>query len=86
MSKVRKIIKDKGLEKKPGSSWIQLGHRIYVFHATSTFHPTFAKIEETLNSLLLVMKSEDCILTNVNDQFLGNQRPTNKITHTHKGS
>ncbi|XP_061354032.1 putative pentatricopeptide repeat-containing protein At3g01580 [Gastrolobium bilobum] len=64
MSKVRSMIKDKGLEKKPGSSWIQVGHRIYVFHATSTFHPAFAKIEETLDSLLLVMKDEDCMLAN----------------------
>ncbi|KAG5078770.1 hypothetical protein AAZX31_02G006800 [Glycine max] len=70
MSKVRSMIKDKGLEKKPGSSWIQVGHCIYVFHATSAFHPAFAKIEETLNSLLLVMKSEDYMLTNVNDKLL----------------
>ncbi|RDX69242.1 Pentatricopeptide repeat-containing protein, chloroplastic, partial [Mucuna pruriens] len=70
MSKVRSMIKDKGLEKKPGSSWIQVGHCIYVFHATSTFHPAFAQIEETLNSLLLVMKSEDYMLTNVNDKLL----------------
>ncbi|TKY52395.1 Pentatricopeptide repeat-containing protein mitochondrial [Spatholobus suberectus] len=70
MSKVRSMIKDKGLEKKPGSSWIQVGHHIYAFHAASAFHPAFAKIEETLNSLLLVMKSEDYMLTNINDQLL----------------
>lgn len=58
MSKVRSMMKDKGLEKKPGSSWIQVGDQIYAFHAMSTFHPAFAKIEETLDSLLLVMKSE----------------------------
>nr|KYP57618.1 hypothetical protein KK1_003883 [Cajanus cajan] len=69
MSKVRSMIKDKGLEKKPGSSWIQVGHCIYVFHATSSFHPAFAKIEETLKNLLLVMKSENYMLTNVNDQL-----------------
>lgn len=57
MSKVRSLIKDKGLEKKPGSSWIQIGHCIYVFYAMSTFHPEFVEIEETLDSLLLVMKS-----------------------------
>ncbi|XP_027367842.1 putative pentatricopeptide repeat-containing protein At3g01580 [Abrus precatorius] len=68
MSKVRSMIKVKGLEKKPGSSWIQVGHHIYVFHANSTFHPAFAKIKETLDSLLLVMKREDYTLTNVNDQ------------------
>ncbi|KAK7344326.1 hypothetical protein VNO77_13798 [Canavalia gladiata] len=58
MSKVRSMIKDKGMEKKPGNSWIQVGHCIHVFHATSTFHPAFAKVKETLNSLLLIMKSE----------------------------
>lgn len=76
MSKVRSLIKDKGLEKKPGSSWIQVGHRIFVFHATSIFHPELSKIEETLKSLLLVMKSEDHMLDNlgfcshINDQNL----------------
>ncbi|WJX19740.1 hypothetical protein P8452_09385 [Trifolium repens] len=65
MSKVRSLIKDKGLEKKPGSSWIQVGHHIFVFHATSTFHPELTKIEETLDSLFLVMTSEDYMLANV---------------------
>ncbi|KAK7278109.1 hypothetical protein RJT34_23134 [Clitoria ternatea] len=68
MSKVRSMIKDRGLEKKPGCSWIQIGHHINVFHATSTFHSAFGKIEETLNSLLLVMKSEECML-NITDQI-----------------
>lgn len=64
MSKVRSMIKDKDLEKKPGSSWIQVGHHIHVFHAQSTFHPALGKIEETLGSLLLVMKGEDNMLAN----------------------
>ncbi|KAE9618870.1 putative tetratricopeptide-like helical domain-containing protein [Lupinus albus] len=59
MSKVRRMMKDKDLEKKPGSSWVQVGHHIYVFHAKSTSHPEFVKIEETLDCLLLVMKDED---------------------------
>ncbi|KAK7269537.1 hypothetical protein RIF29_22268 [Crotalaria pallida] len=59
MSKVRTMMKDKDLEKKPGSSWIQVGRCIHVFHAKSTFHLDFMKIEETLDSLLLVMKGED---------------------------
>ncbi|KAL2325691.1 hypothetical protein Fmac_024749 [Flemingia macrophylla] len=70
MSKVRSMIKDKRLEKKPGSSWIQVGHCIYVFHATSTIHPAFAMIEETLDSLLFLMKSEGYMLTIVNEQLL----------------
>jgi pentatricopeptide repeat protein len=76
MSKVRSLIKDKGLEKKPGSSWIQVGHSIFVFHATSTFHSELARIEETLDSLFLVMKNEDYMQANlgfcshVNDPIL----------------
>ncbi|MED6199693.1 hypothetical protein PIB30_078344, partial [Stylosanthes scabra] len=61
MSKVRSMMKDKGTEKKPASSWIQIGHKIHVFHATSKFHPEFAKIELILDSLLLVMRGEDCL-------------------------
>ncbi|RYQ89572.1 hypothetical protein Ahy_B09g096145 isoform A [Arachis hypogaea] len=69
MSKVRSMIKDKGLEKKPASSWIQIGHKIHVFHATSKFHPEFAKIEEILDSLVSVMKGEDCLPEEPEDLF-----------------
>ncbi|KAI4349821.1 hypothetical protein L6164_010372 [Bauhinia variegata] len=61
MSKVRTMIKDKGFEKKPGSSWIQVGQCIHAFQATSVFHPASAKIKETLESLLLEMKNEGYI-------------------------
>lgn len=63
MSRVRNMIKEKGLEKKPGNSWIQVGHNIHVFHATSTFPAASGEIKEILESLLLEMKDEECTPT-----------------------
>ncbi|KAK2993069.1 hypothetical protein RJ640_025724 [Escallonia rubra] len=55
-SKVRSMIKEKGLVKKPGRSWIQIGHHICSFSATPTINPDFHKIEEIFISLVLEMK------------------------------
>ena len=54
MSKVRTIIKEKGLIKKPGSSWIQVGGINQIFHARgmNIMHPQVNKIQEILKSLL----------------------------------
>ncbi|KAH7521076.1 hypothetical protein JRO89_XSUnG0119900 [Xanthoceras sorbifolium] len=60
--KVRKIIKEKGLVKKPASSWIQIGSSIHVFHARERMHPDFDKIQEMLDNLLLEMKNEGYVL------------------------
>ncbi|XP_059640828.1 putative pentatricopeptide repeat-containing protein At3g01580 [Cornus florida] len=58
VSKLRTMIKEKGLIKKPGKSWIDLGGCIHIFHARGTKHPEFNKIQETLGSLLLEMTNE----------------------------
>ncbi|KAL6968734.1 hypothetical protein U1Q18_034527 [Sarracenia purpurea var. burkii] len=61
-SKVRTMMKEKGLIKKPGRSWIQIGGWVHIFHARDTMHPVFNKIQETLESLLFEMKNEGYIL------------------------
>ncbi|KAK4847548.1 hypothetical protein QYF36_003226 [Acer negundo] len=55
--KVRNIIKEKGLVKKPANSWIQIGSSIHVFHARERMHPEFDKIQEMLDNLLSDMKN-----------------------------
>ncbi|KAJ4727938.1 Pentatricopeptide repeat [Melia azedarach] len=60
--KIRTMIKEKALVKKPGSSWIQVGSCIHSFHARGKMHPDFHKIQETLESLLLEMKDEGYML------------------------
>lgn len=55
---VRTVIREKGLIKKPGSSWIQLDGCIHVFHARGIMHPQLHKIQEILKRLLFEMKVE----------------------------
>ncbi|KAK2649851.1 hypothetical protein Ddye_017340 [Dipteronia dyeriana] len=60
--KVRNIIRETGLVKKPASSWIQIGSSIHVFHARERMHPEFDKIQEMLDNLLSEMKNEGYVL------------------------
>ncbi|OMO64128.1 hypothetical protein CCACVL1_22017 [Corchorus capsularis] len=72
--KVRTMIKEKCLPKRPGSSWIQVGSGIYMFHATQS---RLDKIQHILENLLLEMRNEgytpdpsfssDDLLYDVND-------------------
>ncbi|XP_051131478.1 pentatricopeptide repeat-containing protein At3g16610-like [Andrographis paniculata] len=55
-SRVRALIKEKGLRKKPGMSWIQTGHCTHVFDARDTTHREFHKIQHILGILSLDMK------------------------------
>ncbi|KAF8387589.1 hypothetical protein HHK36_026242 [Tetracentron sinense] len=63
--KIRTMIKAKGLGKKPGNSWIQIGSCVHIFHARDRMHLEHNKIQETLESLLLDMKDEG-YLPNIN--------------------
>ncbi|XWS76743.1 hypothetical protein CRYUN_Cryun01aG0204000 [Craigia yunnanensis] len=72
--KVRTMIKEKRLPKRPGSSWIEVGSGIYMFHATQS---KLGKIQDILENLLLGMRNEgympdpsfssDYLLYDVND-------------------
>ncbi|KAI3449321.1 hypothetical protein Pfo_005986 [Paulownia fortunei] len=60
-SRVRALIKEKGLRKKPGKSWIQIGHCTHIFDARDTTHSEFSKIQEVLEILFSEMK-EWCVV------------------------
>lgn len=60
--KFRKMIKENGLVKKPGSSWIQIGSCIHMFHARSKMHLDLIKVQEVLVTLLIEMKDEGHML------------------------
>ncbi|KAI6672592.1 hypothetical protein NL676_000498 [Syzygium grande] len=55
---VRAAIKEKGLSKTPGRSWIQIGFRIHTFHARGQIHPESDNIYRVLDLLLLEMKEK----------------------------
>ncbi|XP_077239865.1 putative pentatricopeptide repeat-containing protein At3g01580 [Tasmannia lanceolata] len=59
--KVRTMIKEKGLIKKPGNSWIQVGCSVHLFIARDRSHLEFDRIRKILKSLSLQMKDEGYI-------------------------
>ncbi|KAL0436055.1 UNVERIFIED_CONTAM: Pentatricopeptide repeat-containing protein [Sesamum radiatum] len=60
-SRVRVLIKEKGLRKKPGKSWIQIGNCTHIFDARGTTHSEFNKIQVFLETLMSEMK-EPCVV------------------------
>ncbi|XP_011079953.1 pentatricopeptide repeat-containing protein At1g06140, mitochondrial-like [Sesamum indicum] len=60
-SRVRVLIKEKGLRKKPGKSWIQIGHCTHIFDARDTTHSEYNKIQVFLETLMSEMR-EPCVV------------------------
>ncbi|XXG46921.1 hypothetical protein AAC387_Pa02g1649 [Persea americana] len=46
VSKVRKILKEKGVQKTPGCSWIEIDNEVHQFHSADESHPKAEKIYE----------------------------------------
>lgn len=55
--KVRSMLKDRGLKKTPGSSWIELKNRVHSFSVGDKSHPQSEKIYTLLESLAEQMKN-----------------------------
>lgn len=53
---VRRMMKEKGLEKVAGCSWIQVGESFHSFHAGGGSHPQLNSIYKTLDCLVWEMK------------------------------
>ncbi|KAJ0967716.1 hypothetical protein J5N97_024633 [Dioscorea zingiberensis] len=53
---IRKLMRDRGLKKKPGCSWIELGKRIHVFVAEDVSHPSIKEIHKFLEEIQEKMK------------------------------
>eukprot|EP01018_Ginkgo_biloba_P030407 Gb_26154 [translate_table: standard] len=56
VAKVRKLMKNRGVEKKPGCSWIELRNMVHAFLVGDRSHPESEKIYATLGSLDGLMK------------------------------
>lgn len=56
-AKVRKLMKEKGLQKEPGRSWIEVGGKLHSFVANDQSHPRAREIYAELESLTKKMKS-----------------------------
>ncbi|CAL9116028.1 unnamed protein product [Musa textilis] len=53
---VRKLMKDRGVRKKPGCSWIELDKKIHVFVADDVTHPRIKDVYEFLEEMSKKMK------------------------------
>ncbi|XP_057841894.1 pentatricopeptide repeat-containing protein At1g11290, chloroplastic isoform X2 [Cryptomeria japonica] len=58
VAKLRSVMKDIGLKKDPGCSWIEAGNRVHAFHTGDKSHPQFELINATLEDLTGKMMKE----------------------------
>ncbi|XP_015581733.2 pentatricopeptide repeat-containing protein At3g49710 [Ricinus communis] len=56
VTRVRKLMRARGVKKKPGCSWIELNKRIHVFVAEDRYHPMIKEINGYLEEMSMKMK------------------------------
>ncbi|PON35822.1 Pentatricopeptide repeat [Parasponia andersonii] len=56
VAEVRKRMKERGLKKEPGCSWISINSTTHCFYVADKAHPSSHSIYEMLNNLIYVMK------------------------------
>ncbi|XP_058090555.1 pentatricopeptide repeat-containing protein At2g13600-like [Magnolia sinica] len=52
VAEVRKLMRDRGVRKNPGCSWIEVDNRIHVFTADDMAHPRIANILQMLDEVI----------------------------------
>ncbi|XP_030492774.2 pentatricopeptide repeat-containing protein At3g53360, mitochondrial [Cannabis sativa] len=60
VARLRSLMKERGVRKIPGQSWIEVKGRTHVFLADDTLHPERDKVYEKLEELWLQMLDEGC--------------------------
>ncbi|PON47999.1 DYW domain containing protein [Trema orientale] len=71
---VRRRMKELGVRKEPGCSWIEFGDEVHKFLAGDGSHPQSEKLHEFLEALSVKMKTEgyvpdtSCVLHNVDEE------------------
>ncbi|XP_057978184.1 pentatricopeptide repeat-containing protein At2g35030, mitochondrial [Malania oleifera] len=60
-AKVRSKMKDEGLKKQPGCSWIEIGNRVHVFVVRDKSHSQSKLIYSFLRDLHAKMKKAECV-------------------------
>nr|XP_048320663.1 pentatricopeptide repeat-containing protein At3g53360, mitochondrial isoform X3 [Ziziphus jujuba var. spinosa] len=62
VARLRNFMKERGVMKVPGQSWIEVKGNFHVFLAEDTLHPEIGKIYEMLEELWLQMLDDGCDL------------------------
>lgn len=56
MAKVRKLMRDRGVKKEPGCSWVEVENKVHVFLVDDTAHPEMQAVYNYLEELGLKMR------------------------------
>ncbi|KAL4632189.1 hypothetical protein ACB092_04G034100 [Castanea dentata] len=56
VAKVRKLMRDRGIKKEPGCSWIEVESKVHVFLVDDTVHPEVQAVYNYLEQLVLEMR------------------------------
>ncbi|XP_019418448.1 PREDICTED: pentatricopeptide repeat-containing protein At3g49710 isoform X2 [Lupinus angustifolius] len=55
-AKLKRLMRERGVKKKPGCSWIEIDRKVHVFVAEDTSHPMIKEIHEYMREMLRKMK------------------------------
>ncbi|CAK9178456.1 unnamed protein product [Ilex paraguariensis] len=58
VAKVRKLMRDRGVKKEPGCSWIEVDNKVHVFLVDDTMHPEVQAVYNYLEELRLKMRKQ----------------------------
>ncbi|KAF7145610.1 hypothetical protein RHSIM_Rhsim04G0179400 [Rhododendron simsii] len=61
-AKLRTIMRDKGMRKKPACSWVEVNNKVHAFVAGDKSHPYYDKINEVMTFLLEVIEREGYVV------------------------
>ncbi|RZC47373.1 hypothetical protein C5167_040313 [Papaver somniferum] len=61
VARIRNLVKEKGLTRIPGQSWVQVKDRVYTFTAADTSRPESEYVYQLLREIEVKMKEEDQI-------------------------
>ncbi|KAJ8765593.1 hypothetical protein K2173_014715 [Erythroxylum novogranatense] len=85
VASVRKLMRDRGVKKKPGCSWIELNKKVHVFVSEDRTHPMTDKIHEYLEKMATRMKRvgyvPDVRWALIKDDELGEEEKEMRLRH-----
>ncbi|TXG54944.1 hypothetical protein EZV62_020200 [Acer yangbiense] len=59
VSKVKKAMRDRGVKKVPGCSWVEVKNSVYIFNANDKLHPQMEQIGRIIETLMIQMEKEE---------------------------
>ncbi|KAM7270185.1 hypothetical protein ACFE04_029399 [Oxalis oulophora] len=73
-AKIRKLMKDRGVKKEQGSSWVEVRNKVHIFGAEDTLHPQKEEIYKTMEKIWKEIKkmgfvpNTECVLHDLEEE------------------